>query len=135
MARCTCSICRNIEDTDEYLLYSYRLKVSVLDNKRFTEANEGVERTSNIMYYVGMTERRFEDRIKQHKRKKCTKSTTWGKLFMIRGSEKLQKHFGNLDHKFGTKKGSKKAKKKYVLNKESKLATKLREQGHWVIQN
>jgi predicted GIY-YIG superfamily endonuclease len=135
MARCPCLICKNIEDTNEYLLYSYRLKSSVLDNKKFIEANEGVVRTSNIMYYVGMTERRFEDRIKQHKSKSCKKSTKWGKLFMIRGSEELPAHFGTLDHKFGTKTGSKIAKQKYVLNKESELAAKLREQGHWVIQH
>jgi hypothetical protein len=54
---------------------------------------------------------------------------------MVRGSEELRIHFGTLDVKFGTKKGSKKSKRTYVLNKESELAQKLREQGHWVIQN
>ena len=134
MAKCTCSICKNIEDTTEYLLYSYRLKKSVLDDDVFGDENEDVSRTSDTMYYIGMTTRRFEDRIKQHKKKGCKKSTRWGKKFMIRGSEEVRESFGNLDHKFGTKKGSLIAKKKYVVREEKKLAMALRKQGHWVYQ-
>lgn len=134
---CTCEICsKDSKRGGDYIIYRFQLSEDALKSKRLKKHNQGVERTEDKIFYVGMTARELSDRIEQHQSQECKKSTIWGKKYMISDTgRKIKKITSSyLKDKFGSGRGTAIKKTEFVTKQEKKEAEILREKGHWVYQ-